>query len=301
MLNRIDPKHARDALFAINPGCGRDRWHRIGRAAIAAGLTVEDIDAWSSSAPNYRGERDVRSSFNNITPNGGTGPGTLWIEAMNDGWSPPRDERKPDAPRHATRAGQTPPRAAKAVAGPSPAEVWARCKPATDAHGYIVAKQGCAEGLRVVPDGYRAGWLAVPVRPLSSLEGEPVSLQYIAPPDVAATLKVEGRPPKQNHKDAPMAGVFIVGGWSNGATSYLCEGIGQAWACWRATGCAAVVAFGWGRVRGLAAELRQRDASARLVLVRFSRWIGQRRIVLSSGLPSSRARSMRSMRCGERA
>ena len=50
-------------------------------------------------------------------------------------------------------------------------------------------------------------------------------------------------------------------------TAFLCEGIGQAWACWKATGAAAVVCFGWGRVRAVAAELRQRDASARLVLV----------------------------------
>ena len=52
-----------------------------------------------------------------------------------------------------------------------------------------------------------------------------------------------------------------------GGTAYLCEGIGQAWACWKATGHASVVCFGWGRVRGIAATLRKRDPSATLVVV----------------------------------
>ena len=45
------------------------------------------------------------------------------------------------------------------------------------------------------------------------------------------------------------------------------EGIGAAWSCWQATGAAAVVCFGSGRMRTVAAELRACDASARLVLV----------------------------------
>lgn len=59
MLEHINLKHARDALHAIDPACGRKDWHSIGRAAIAAGLTVEDLDEWSKAAPNYSGERDV--------------------------------------------------------------------------------------------------------------------------------------------------------------------------------------------------------------------------------------------------
>src|SRR5690606_21679817 len=48
---------------------------------------------------------------------------------------------------------------------------------------------------------------------------------------------------------------------------YVCEGIGQAWAAWRATGNPAVVCFGWGRVRSVATELRKLHPSARLVIV----------------------------------
>ena len=88
--------------------------------------------------------------------------------------------------------------------------------------------------------------------------GVPASLQFIPPP---------GPGKKPNLPGAPVVGVFIVGDMLAGGTVYLCEGIGQASACWKATGTADVVCFGWGRVRGVATELRQRDASARLVLV----------------------------------
>ena len=154
------------------------------------------------------------------------------------------------------------------------AEVWSRCKPAIAAHGYIVKKNGRPEGLRVLPEGDSlrvngesvAGCLVVPVLPLAG--GEPVSLQFIAPPDVGAQWKAKKKTDKPNLPGASMgSGVFIVGDIVAGGTVFVCEGIGQAWACWQATGCAAVVAFGWGRVRGVVADLRQRDASARLVLV----------------------------------
>jgi hypothetical protein len=47
---------------------------------------------------------------------------------------------------------------------------------------------------------------------------------------------------------------------------YVCEGIGQAWACWQATGGAAVSCFGWSNVARIAADIRQRVPSAKIVL-----------------------------------
>ena len=52
-----------------------------------------------------------------------------------------------------------------------------------------------------------------------------------------------------------------------GGPAYLCEGIGTAWACWIATGAAAVVCFGAGNARKVSAALRALDPAARLVLV----------------------------------
>lgn len=269
MFERIDLKHARDALHAIDPGCSRDDWHSIGRAAIAAGLSVDDLNEWSRSASNYTSERDVRAAFRGIEPNGKTGPGTLWKAALSTGWRPPEDADKAKAGRNGTKPPRKPPaRPVEALRPPRPgmsaAEVWARCKAAPASHGYIDAKQGRADGLRVVPEGDPlcitgmsvVGWLVVPVLPLAG--GAPASLQFIPPP---------GAGKKLNLPDAPMTGAFIVGELAQAGTAYLCEGIGQAWACWKATGAAAVVCFGWGRVRAVAEELRQRDGAARLVLV----------------------------------
>jgi putative DNA primase/helicase len=274
-----DLQRARDALQFIPPDLPRDEWVTVGMAAHAAGLQFDDFNGWSAAADNYN-ERDARDAWRSFKPGKGVGAGTLFKVAADHG-------RRTDGAAnhgHQTRPGQTRTRPAEPTKAPRPGmgatEVWGRCEPATADHGYIIAKAGRADGLRVVPAGdllrvngeSMAGCLVVPVLPLDG--GEPVSLHFIAPPELAARWKAKakpgtkGKPGKVSLPDASMAGgVFIVGDMVAGGTAYVCEGIGQAWACWQATGCAAVVAFGWGRVRGVAADLRQRDASTRLVLV----------------------------------
>ncbi len=258
MLADLD--RARDALHACDPGCARDEWVKLAMASKAAGIDLDTFDAWSSQAGCYS-ERDARDVWHSIRRADGIGPGTLFKAAAQAGWTP--ESRRPRvAP---TKAAQRPAEPARAPRpGMDAAAVWARCKPAPSDHPYITAKQGRPVGLRVVPEADLlriagasvAGWLVVPVVPLAG--GEPTSLQFIPPPGAGKKLNLPG---------ASVAGVFIVGDMATGGAVFVCEGIGQAWACWMATGCAAVVAFGWGRVRGVAAELRQRDATARLVLV----------------------------------
>lgn len=150
-----------------------------------------------------------------------------------------------------------------ARAGANPVEVWARCEPATWEHPYIVKKaaQGVPlDGLRVLPhcDALRIGGNSMAgalVVPAYGPDGGLQSLQCIPPAG-----------PKMNLPGAPMAGAsFAVG--SGDGPAYVCEGIGAAWACWQATGHRAVVAFGWGNVRRVAAQLRQSEPGARVVLV----------------------------------
>ena len=268
-----DLDRARDALQFIPPDLPRDEWLTVGMAAHAAGLQFDDFNAWSAAAGNYS-ERDARDTWRSFKPGKGIGAGTLFKVAADHG------RRREGAASHGrqTRPAQAPARPVEPPKAPRPGmgagEVWGRCKPAPPGHGYIVKKDGRPDGLRVLPEGDPlrvngesvAGCLVVPVLPLAG--GEPVSLQFIAPPDVAAQWKAKSKTDKPNLPGASMAGgAFIVGELVPGGTAYLCEGIGQAWACWKATGCAAVVCFGWGRVRAVAADLRQRDASARLVLV----------------------------------
>lgn len=269
MLNDTD--RAIDALHAIPSGLDRDTWHKIGRAGIAAGLTIENIDEWSQTAGNYSGSKDVHSAFRTVTAEGGTGPGTLYKIAAEYGWRMNGD--KPQTkPRPKPIA-----RPIEALAKPrsrvSAAEVWKRCEPATSTHPYIVEKQASAvplDRLRVLPAGdalriageSMAGALVVPV---SRTDGTLSSLQFITLPDVAKRLKSQGKPGKLNLPSASMEGLHVVGELEPGGVAYICEGIGAAWACWQATGAAAVVCFGWGRVASVAADLQA--SAARLVLV----------------------------------
>ena len=252
-----DTHAAREALNAIPADLPREEWLRVGMAAHAAGLELDDFDTWSRTGATYRAA-DCRATWKSIRP-GAIGAGTLFHIAGLHGYRRPQNghDKAPTRPAGASKPARP---------GMGAGEVWARCKPATAAHPYIVAKGGLPDGVRVVPEGHPlriagqsvAGWLVIPIRPIGGSRDEPASLQFVPAPREGKKLNLPG---------APVAGVFIVGELAQGGTAYLCEGIGQAWACWRATGHAAVCCFGWGRVRTVAAELRKRDASARLVLV----------------------------------
>ena len=267
-----DIDRARDALHAIPPDLPRDEWVRVGMAAQAAGLDFDDFNDWSAQAGNYDA-RAARDTWRSFKPGRGVGAGTLYRMAAEYGWRMGEgkpQQRQQQAPRKAAEPAHKP------APGMSPAEVWKRCEPATAAHGYIVAKAAAGvplDGLRVLPAGdplriqgeSMAGALVVPAfAPDGSLQ----SLQCVTTGDTAARLKAKGKTDKLNLPGAPMAGAsFTVGEVVPGAPAALCEGVGTAWACWQATGHPAVVCFGWGNVGKVAEALRQRDASARLVLV----------------------------------
>ena len=267
----VDTDRAIDALHSIPPDLPRDEWVRAGMAAHAAGLDFDAFNDWSAGAGNYD-ERAARDTWRSFKPGKGVGAGTLFKLAAENGWRMGEgnpQQKTTQAPRNAAE----PPR--KPAPGMSPADIWNRCEAATVQHPYIMQKRAAGvpmDGLRVVPAGDAlriggepmAGALVVPV---IRADGSISSLQFIAPPDVAARLKAKGKPGKLNLPGARIEGWFTVGEVVPGGVVHICEGIGQAWACWQATGAAAVVCFGWGRVRAVAAELRQQDQSARLVLV----------------------------------
>ncbi len=146
-----DIDRARGALHAIPPNLPRDDWHRVGRSAIAAGLPVDDVVEWSRNAPNFKSEQDVRAAFRTITPDGGTGPGTLFQAARDAGWT---DNVKPHAQRPAKAAVSPAEPLRKPAAGMGADEVFARGERVTNAHGYVVQKAAAGvplDGLRVLP------------------------------------------------------------------------------------------------------------------------------------------------------
>ena len=254
-------ERARAALACIPADLPREQWARVGMAVKAAGLTFEDFDAWSQQGASYR-TADARDTWRSIKADGGVTAATLHYIAREHGYS---DSMKPRQGLKSA-AGALPKREHTQAPAMSPAAVWGRCEPATWEHAYI-ARKGAAgvplAALRVVPEGDAlriagqsvVGWLVVPAR---GADGELQSLQFV-PPGAGKKLNLPG---------ASMAGArHIVGEPQEGRPLYLVEGIGQAWACWQATGRRAVVCFGWGNVGRVAAQLREREPTAALVLV----------------------------------
>ena len=267
-----DLSRARNALHSIPPDLPRPEWVRAGMAAQAAGLGFEDFDTWSASAPSYDAQA-CRATWRSFKANKGVGAGTLFAMESEHCGRMGTDKPQRHAPAKPMSRPAEPPR--KVAPGMSATDVWGRCEAATNAHPYITQKRAAGaplDALSVMPAGdgltiqgeRMAGSLVVPV---IRADGTLSSLQFITPPDVAERLKAAGKPGKLNLPGCPVQGWHTVGELVPGGVAYVCEGIGTAWSCWQQTGAAAVVCFGWGRVRAVAAELRTRDASARLVLV----------------------------------
>lgn len=246
-----DTERARAALQSIPPDLPRDEWVRVLMAGQSAGLDGDELRAWSEQGKSYK-PRDFTDTMRKMEPGRGVGAATLFYLAREHGWNDGDKPQHQSPAKAIKRAAVTPP---APRAGMAPADVWARCEPATWAHGYIERKaaQGVPlDTLRVVPAGdslriggnSMAGALAVPAY---AGDGTLQSLQLIPP---------QGK--KMNLPGAPMAGASFTVGTPGDGPLYLVEGIGQAWACWQATGRAAVVCFGWGNVPTVAKQLEGR-------------------------------------------
>lgn len=163
----------------------------------------------------------------------------------------PRNQAGPRRPREAPKTPASAPDEAQASKDIAE-RAWGAYGPATAAQDYIQRKLGLPDGLRVT----KAGDL---VAPLFTLDGELVALQVIG----AGKKFLKGTRPGL-FPDA----CYIVGGQlQDGQTVYVVEGLGQAWSTHQATGKPAAVAFGVGRMAGVAEGLRSHFPKAKLVLV----------------------------------
>jgi hypothetical protein len=267
-----DLARASDALYSIPPDLARDEWVRAGMAYHAAGGDFETWDDWSSKAGNYKAG-DCRDAWRTFKGGKGVGAGTLYYMATALGGRGKGDKPQRTAPALVRQTEQ--PRKPAPASGMGVDEVYSRLELATTGHAYIMEKRAAGvplAALRVVSAGdgltiqgeRMAGALVVPViRP----DGSFSSLQFITLPDVAARLKAKGKPSKLNLPKCSVQGWFTVGELVPGGVAYIVEGIGQGWACWQATGAAAVVAFGAGNMGKVAKALREQDPNARLVVV----------------------------------
>ncbi|MGF6879030.1 AAA family ATPase [Paraburkholderia sp. MM5477-R1] len=259
-----DPVRSLAALRSLDPGCSGDNWVRIGMAAKEAGLTEDEFIEWSRPAPNFKSEQDVRSRWRSFKNGGGISAGTLFRMALDAGWTGAQPRHSGAQASRASRPLQTKPQAAQQPARDLAATFEGYPLASAD-HPYIAAKRGNPDGLRVVPvddplmiQGKSvANWLAVPAR---SLDGALQTIQYVPAPGVGKKLNAPGA--------SFGNGLHVVGDIGSDGTVYVCEGIGQAWACAKADyHAAAVVTFGSGRVRTVAKALRERYPAARVVIV----------------------------------
>ncbi|OJU88984.1 MAG: hypothetical protein BGO13_02505, partial [Burkholderiales bacterium 66-5] len=252
-------ERARAALHCIPADLPRDEWVNVLMAGQSAGLDANELRAWSEQGSSYNA-RDFADTLRSIKPGKGVGAGTLFHVAAAHGWRMNKPQQR--SPSKATiRPVVALPAPRKGMA---PADVLARCVPATEQHAYIVRKGAPGvplESLRVLPadDAFHIGGQPMAgalVVPAYAETGELQSLQLIPP---------QGK--KMNLPGCVMAGAsHVVGTPGPGEPVYLVEGIGQAWAIWQATGYAAICCFGWGNVATVARAIRERDNAARLVL-----------------------------------
>lgn len=272
-----DVKRAEEALASIPPDLAYEEWMRIGMAAQAAGISFEHFDRWCAGSQKYEAAA-VRTLWKSFNPDKGITAGTLFHYSKQYGHAATPSYPLNNAPALNFDLQRFIKNTIARTAGAdvnvaSDAHViWSRCLPASNNHPYIERKHGSPNGLRVVPDddeltimgGRMAGALVIPVqRPDGSIS----SLQFVAVGDTEAQLKAAGKPTKLNLPRAALEGWYTVGTPAPGDRMFVCEGIGQAWACWQATGQAAVVSFGWGRMLTVAKALKQQHPDVRLVLV----------------------------------
>ncbi len=277
-----DATRALDALWHLSSDCPRDEWLRLVMAAKSAGVGMEDVRLWSARATERFDDRDFKSTWNSISPDGEVGPGTLFAAAKSAGWRAAGDERR-EARRASTSSRpssgfrrNTHQKSESARGVTTALEVWARCELATDEHGYVGAKQGMPTGLRQVPANDPlcvggvsvAGCLAVPLWRGGVADSELESVQYVPPPEVAAQWKSRGKPGKLTHPGPMGSGwLSVTGGVELGDTIFVVEGVATGWACARATGQHAVVCFGASRIPAIVRSLRARHPTVRIVLV----------------------------------
>lgn len=263
---KIDSERAKNALFSLDASCNRDEWVTIGMAVKSAGLSIDDFNQWSSTGNNYVSEQDCKYVWKSFKNFGGITAATLFKYAADQGW---RDDAYIKRKSRYTLNSKTkqPEKsiAAKGAAAISEkfnaSTIWKLCIAADLQHSYIYRKKGNAEGIRIYPStaptlnigGQNvAGYLAIPCWSHGVLQ----TVQFI-PPSEGKKLNLTG----ESFND----GYFTVGNITD--TVYICEGIGQAWACATATRKAAVLCFGSGRMKNVAEKLRQQYPKCLLTLV----------------------------------
>ncbi|MEQ1527146.1 MAG: AAA family ATPase [Gallionella sp.] len=255
-------ERATSALQSIPCPPDYDSWFKLLCAAKSANVPKAEVISWCEFGDGFK-PNEFESKWKSIDENIGIKEGSLFHAAFENGWKDQSESRDKSSRLSLPLAkpSPSPTKPIKQAVNSKAADIWARCIPATPAEQYIDRKRGKPEGVRVYPASAEpliirgqnvTGYLAVPCWSGNDLQ----TLQFI-PPDGGDKLNLPGA----SFND----GFFTVGEIIDRV--YICEGIGQAWAVNQATGKAAVVCFGAGRMMTVAKVLRDKFPSHGLVIV----------------------------------
>lgn len=263
----IELERALSALAAIDPGCSREKWIRIGMAAKAAGLSFDDFHNWSKDGSNYLNEKDCLTAWESFDRSGGITEATLFHVARDSGWQGFRENigasiitsNKKAKPKHNKKTIKDGVVSDNSVA----LGVWNNSVPIDNSHPYIDKKQGSPNGLRIYPEDAPpliisgqnvTGHLVVPC-----WDGDKLQTLHFIPPNGGKKLHLKGA--EFNN------GYFVVGQINDAIKPiYICEGIGQAWAIHKAANAPALVCFGSGRIPRVARALRKQYPKSELII-----------------------------------
>ena len=254
------------AALSFIPAEDREVWVRMAMAVKAAlGDAGFDLwDAWSQTSDAYK-ERDAREVWKSVKPDGGIGAGSLFHEAKAQGWNgtpptfdpPPKAdvekakrERQADYDHVARRAQRIYDEAQDA---PASAPYFKRKG--------ILPPDGVKsiQGLSSTVFGFDSEWMvSCLLVPMRSAKGEMRSLQLI--PD---------RPDQKKlfMKGGQAGGCFHVMGDLSERRILIAEGLATAQSGREASGWTAVVAFSANNLPAVADIVRQRNATAEILIL----------------------------------
>jgi hypothetical protein len=176
----IELERARSALNALDSGCPREKWIRIGMAAKSAGLNFDDFHDWSKPAGNYKCEKDCRTVWESFKETGSITVATLVHMAKENGWVGSVEKNNYSNKKESRQIPN------KLSTINHVLHTWEICQPALPSHGYILRKQGKPDGLRIYPENAPpliinnqnvAGYLVIPC-----LSDEQVQTLHFIPP-----------------------------------------------------------------------------------------------------------------------
>lgn len=224
---------ALDALHAIDAGADRETWVRILAAAKAAGLSLDQVDHWSSGGGNYKGKRDLQQNWKLLKADGAITASTLFFLAREAGWRPRAERPAPSKPHSAPKKQAEDWDVAKtAQMRKAMSNIVAGALAAPEDHPYLTRKRINPEGLLAAErteiikrlgyepqaDGVALSGELLLIVPYSDITGALMSIEFIDEEGRKASIY------KMPRKDA----MWLSAPVGNARRIGICEGMATA-------------------------------------------------------------------------